>query len=278
MSDGDRLRVLVIGAHPDDCEFNAGGIAALYAERGHLVRFVSVANGNGGHYEMGGAALARRRREEARRAAAVIGIESQVLDNDDCEIMPTLELRKDIIRLIREFQPDIIMTHRPTDYHPDHRYTSQVVQDAAYTLTVPNAVPLTDHMMRNPVILYLNDHIERVPLQPDIAVDITSVIEKKLDMLHCHESQMYEWLPYNAGMDLSKIPKGDRERRAWLAERYEERMTRPARTYRERLIEVYGEEQGRAIRYAEVFELCPFGSPIDSEEELYRLFPFLPRK
>lgn len=271
----ESLRVLVIGAHPDDCDFTAGGVAALYVSQGHHVKFVSVANGDGGHHEMGGAALARRRRHEAANAGAVIGIEYEVMDNHDCEIMPTLELRREIVRLIREFRPDLILTHRPTDYHPDHRYTSQLVHDAAYIVTVPNMVALTDHMDRNPVIMYLYDRIERpTPFRPDVVVDIDAVKEKKIDMLHCHESQMYEWLPYNRG-EQKPIPEDDEGRRRWLSEHLEERLSAPAQKYRSILEKFYGPEHAAQVRYAEAFELCAYGSK-PTDDALCRLFPFLP--
>src|SRR5688572_18905519 len=140
--------LLVFGAHPDDCEFTAGGLAALYAQIGGRVCFVSMTNGDAGHQSLGGATLARIRREEARAAAAVIGIESRVLENHDGELLPTLDRRREVIRLIREWQPELILTPRPYDYHPDHRYTSILVQDAAYMVTVPNVAAFADHLRR----------------------------------------------------------------------------------------------------------------------------------
>src|SRR5947207_8548827 len=155
MRNGDKLNVLVIGAHPDDPDSSAGGIAALYAKRGHRVKFVSLTNGDAGHHEIGGVELARRRYAEAQAVARVLGLaEYQVLDNHDGELEPTLENRRKVIRIIREFQPDAILTPRPNDYHPDHRYTAILVQDSAYMVTVPNIVALTEHLRRNPVILY----------------------------------------------------------------------------------------------------------------------------
>ena len=139
----EQINILVFGAHPDDCDIKAGGVAALYVQRGHRVKFVSITNGDAGHHEMGGGPLAKRRYAEAQAAADVIGIEYELLDNHDGELMPTLENRYKIIRTIREFRPDLIMTHRPNDYHPDHRYTSTLVQDAAYMVTVPDICALT---------------------------------------------------------------------------------------------------------------------------------------
>ncbi len=270
------LRVLVFGAHPDDCDIKAGGVAALYVQQGHTVKFVSVTNGDAGHHEMGGGPLARRRNAEAQAAAAIIGIGYQLLDNHDGELEPTLENRYTVIRLIREFKPDLVMTHRPNDYHPDHRYTSILVQDAAYMVTVPNICALTPHLDYNPVIVYTSDgFLKPYPFTPDVVVGIDSVIEKKLDMLHCHESQMYEWLPYNAGI-LEQVPADSDERRQWLAVRRSVHFKRIADKYRDLLIALYGEERGRQIQYAEAFEGCEYGTAL-TEENKRQLFPFFPR-
>lgn len=268
-----QIRVLVFGAHPDDCDMQAGGIAALYTQQGHCVKFVSVTNGDAGHHEMGGGPLARRRATEAQAAAEVIGIEYELLDNHDGELMPTLENRYQIIRTIREFQPDLVMTHRPNDYHPDHRYTSTLVQDAAYMVTVPNICALTPHLQKNPVIAYLNDRFMKpYPFTPDVAIGIDAVVEQKIDMLHRHTSQLYEWLPYNSGT-LADVPEGEEARRAWLANRLLTRFHSIAEKHRTLLVSLYGEEVGNEIRYAEVFEGCEYGAPLTAEN-IPTLFPF----
>src|SRR4051794_16173182 len=128
----DPLRLLIIGAHPDDADYAAGGTAALYRAQGHVVRMVSLTNGDAGHHQGGGAALAKRRLAEATAAGAVIGATYDLFPNHDGELLPTLDNRRQVIRLIRTFDPDLVLTHRPNDYHPDHRSTSQLVQDAAY--------------------------------------------------------------------------------------------------------------------------------------------------
>jgi len=274
MVDG-RLHVLVFGAHPDDCEGKAGGLAAKYADLGHRVKFVSHTNGATGHHEIGGVELARRRYEEAQAAARVLGIEYDVLDNHTGELEPTVHYRKEVIRIIRGFEPDLVMSHRPYDYHPDHRYSGMLVQDAAYIVTVPNMCPLTASVRINPVIMYLGDGFQRpIPLRPDIVLDIDDVVERKLDALHCHESQMYEWLPYNSG-NLDEVPEGDADRRAWMGERRAQAFQRIADTYRDRLVEIYGETRGEAVRHAEVFEVCEYGSAL-GEARRKTLFPFLP--
>lgn len=276
MSTTRPLHILVFGAHPDDPDFSAGGVAALYSQLGHRVKFVSLTNGDAGHHEIGGVELARRRYAEAQAVARVLGLaEYQVLDNHDGELEPTLANRRQVIRIIREFQPDLILGPRPNDYHPDHRYTSVLVQDAAYMVTVPNIVSLTDHLTRNPVIAYVNDRFRHpYPFSPDVAVDVGPVIEKKLAALHCHTSQVYEWLPYNAGYQ-GTIPSDEASRRTWLSERYAARFEGIANQHRAVLARWYGAARAETIRYAEAFEICEYGSQ-PNEEELRRLFPFLP--
>jgi hypothetical protein len=115
----------------------------MWAAAGHQVKFVSMTNGNVGHFEMAGGPLARRRTAEVQECARILGIETQVLDIHDGELMPTLENRKTVARLIREWQADIVMGHRPNDYHPDHRYTGVLLDDSAIVVVAPFFVPDT---------------------------------------------------------------------------------------------------------------------------------------
>ena len=274
MSDRKSLKLLVIGAHPDDCEVKAGGLATLYRQAGHIVRFVSLTNGATGHHEIGGIELARQRQQEAANLSGISGVEYTILDNHTGELEPSVANRKDVIRLIRKFDPDLVLTHRPWDYHPDHRYTGMLVQDASYILTVPNMAPLTPHLQHMPIIMYLGDTFQKpIPLEPDVVVDIDSVVEAKLDMLHCHPSQMYEWLPYNRG-DLDRVPADESGRRAYLANGRLPQFSDVANRHRERLIELYGSDRGARVQYAEAFETCEYGAPLTTEAR-QRLFPFL---
>jgi LmbE family N-acetylglucosaminyl deacetylase len=268
------LRLLIIGAHPDDADYAAGGTAALYRAAGHVVHMVSLTNGDAGHHESAGSELARRRKAEAAAAGAVIGAAYEVLDNHDGQLLPTLENRWQVIGLIRSFRPDLVMTHRPNDYHPDHRYTSQLVQDAAYMVTVPAVVPEVPHLRRDPVIAYLPDDFQKpYALQPAVAVDVGGVLDEIVDMLHRHTSQFYEWLPYNRGI-LHEVPAGEKERRAGLKKLVEERLSRRADSCRELLQRDYGAERGGRVKYAEAFEACEYGAPLDDEARR-RLFPFV---
>ncbi len=264
------LNIVVIGAHPDDPE-KSGGTAYKWIQQGHNVTMVSVTNGNAGHHELSADELERTRREEARRGGEVIGADYIVMDHDDGKLMPTLENRFDIIRLIRELKADIVITHRPWDYHPDHRNTGQLVLDAAYMVTVPTIVPHIPHLERNPMFLYMEDRFTQpLPFQPDVCVDIDDAVEKKVDMYHEHKCQMYEWLPYNRGQ-LDQVPEGDQARREWLGERIKPRWS--ADPHREKLTELYGRERGTGINYSECFQDSEYGTRL-TEENMDYYFPF----
>jgi LmbE family N-acetylglucosaminyl deacetylase len=266
--------LLVIGAHPDDCEITAGGFAALTAARGGRVLHVALTNGDKGHQTLGGATLARIRRDEARAAAAALGAESIVLDNHDGELMPTLEHRFEVIRIIRDFKPDVVLFPRPYDYHPDHRYTAQLAQDALYMVRVQNVCPFNDRLEDDPVAMYVSDPFEKpYPFQPDVIIDIGSVYERKLEAIGCHASQMYEWLPFvDWGVPLSDVPSDPTGRLAFLREHWEARFRRDADRFRSQLISSYGAERGRKIAYAEAFEVCELGTELTPEAR-QRLFP-----
>jgi LmbE family N-acetylglucosaminyl deacetylase len=265
------LRIIMIGAHPDDCGIRSGGTAALFVEMGHKVKFVSVTYGDAGHMEEGGGMLAKRRIAETQEVAKRLGIAYDVLDNHDGELLPTLEIRLQIIRKIREWDADVVLAPRPNDYHPDHRYTGVLVQDAAYMVGVPNIAPDTPPLAKNPVFLYYQDRFQKPnPFEPHIAVDITSVIDKKIYALDAHVSQFYEWLPWIGGY-ADEVPEGAEERIAWLKGQRGGRIN-PA--IRESLVKWYGEAKAAQVKYAEAFEICEYGSQ-PSEEDLKRLFPML---
>jgi len=268
-----KLRVIAFGAHPDDCDGRAGGLAAKYAAAGHLVKFVSLTNGDAGHYVQGGGTLAQRRRAEAAEAGRHIGIEYEVLDNHDGELLPTLEVRRQVIRLIREWRADIVLCPRPNDYHPDHRYTGILVQDAAYMVTVPNVVSDTPALAKNPVFLYFADGFTRPqPFRPDVVVAIDEVMEKKIEMLDAHVSQMYEWLPWHEEK-LAEVPKEPAARKQWLAK---QRPSRVPPEWKQALEKWYG-AKGAAVEHAEAFEIAEYGRRPD-DAEIRKLFPFFPEK
>lgn len=273
MSDAP-LKILVIGAHPDDCNISAGGTSVLFRQQGHDVRFISVTNGESGHHEKSGAELVAIRRDEAAASGAVCGIRYDVLDYRDGYLQPTLEARFEIISLIRQYNPDLILTHRPNDYHPDHRYTSQLVCDAAYMVTVPPIVPEVPALRTNPIIAYLPDRFEKpYPLSPTVVVDIEPVLDTVVDMLDCHVSQFYEWLPYNQRKE-HQVPADSTARREWLKQDYLTRIAPLADRHRKLVVATYG-ARGHDVRYIEAFEPCEYGSPLDVAARM-RLFPFVP--
>ncbi len=267
------LRIIAFGAHPDDCDLGAGGIAAKYAARGNKVKFVSLTNGDAGHQSLRREELAKRRRAEALEAGRRIGIEYEVLDNHDGQLLPTLEVREQVIREIRRWQADMVIAPRPNDYHPDHRYTGVLVQDASYMVIVPDLLMDTPALKRNPVFLYYSDRFTRPqPFRPDIVVSIDDVFEKKIDMLDAHVSQFYEWLPWTEGL-LEQVPKDPAERKKWLAAGpLATRKLQPE--WREALEKRYGAEAA-PIQHAEAFEITEYGHQ-PSEEEIRKLFPFFP--
>lgn len=261
----------MIGAHPDDCDIKSGGTAALFAQMGHEVKFLSITNGDAGHMEMGGGMLAKRRYAETQEVAKRLGIQYDVLDNHDGELLPTLEIRLDVIRKIREWGADVVISHRPNDYHPDHRYTGVLVQDAAFMVGVPNIAADTPPLRKNPVFLYYQDNFQKPnPFSPDIVIDITSVIDQKIHALDAHTSQFYEWLPW-IGNDPDVIPEGKEERLIWLKSK---RASGPNPSVQKGLEEWYGKEKAAQVKFAEAFEICEYGSR-PSREDILRLFPMI---
>ncbi len=267
----DPIRIIMIGAHPDDCDQDGGGTAILFAKMGYAVKFVSVTNGDAGHQTTGGGALAKRRIAEAQEAGRRFGVTYDVLDNHDGELLPTLPVRLQVIRKIREWNADVVIAPRPNDYHPDHRYTGVLVQDAAYMVAVPNVAADTPPLKKNPVFLYFQDFFQRPnPFRPDVAIDISSVFEQKIHALDAHESQVYEWLPWIGGY-LDKVPTDKTQRKKWLAENRKVTITPEVRKSLEKW---YGSDKASKVQHAEAFEICEYGTQ-PSEIEIRRLFPML---
>ncbi|MDN5213525.1 PIG-L deacetylase family protein [Fulvivirgaceae bacterium BMA12] len=267
-----QLRIIAIGAHPDDCDSKFGGAAAKFAEMGHAVKFLSLTNGDAGHQSEGGGALAKRRRAEAKEAGRRLGIEYDVLDNHDAELLPTLQVRHQVIRKIREWNADIVLGHRPNDYHPDHRNAGKVVQDAAYLVVVPNVTPDTPPLKKNPLFLYMQDHFQKPnPFSPDIVVAIDDTIEKKVDGMDAHVSQFYEWLAWVGGQ-LEEVPKEKVARREWLAKRVKARPI--SGEMRKSLEKWYGPEKAKKIKHAEAMEIAEYGLQ-PNNDEIRKLFPML---
>ncbi len=265
-----KLRIIAIGAHPDDCDIKVAGTAYKLAQAGHAVKFVSVTNGDAGHHEIGGGMLAKRRYLETQESARRLGIaEYEVLDNHDGELTPNLDVRRQLIRSIRRWRADIVVGPRPNDYHPDHRYTGVLVQDAAYMVVVPNVTPDVPPLENNPIFLYYRDNFQKpAPFRPDVVVSLDDVLDKKVNALDAHTSQFYEWLPW-VDHRLHEVPKDLGERKKWLTGTWVQQVSDAERATLERR---YGAQRAKAIKYSESFELCEYGQQ-PSLAELDRIFP-----
>ena len=254
-------RFLMIGAHPDDADIRFGGAAILLTRAGHTVKFVSMCNGNCGHYEMSGSELANRRYAETQASKEVSGIEEYqvIMENNDCEIMPDLENRKRVVRLIREFKPDVVLSHRLCDYHADHRATAQLVQDATYLVMVPKFCPETPIPDAAPVFGYVWDaFVDPRPFRTDAVIAIDSVMDEKCRMLDCHVSQVYEWLAWELKANIDHTKMSWEEKKAFLIKNWGARSRRVADENRDKLIALYG-EAGKHVEFAEGFECSPYG-------------------
>jgi N-acetylglucosamine malate deacetylase 1 len=266
--------ILVIGAHPDDPEYYAGGVTALWQAAGFTVRYVTLTNGDAGHRIMRGQELALRRRAEAAAAGKVLGVEYRTLDNSDGTLVPSLEVRNQVIAEIRRARADLVLTHRPYDYHADHRYTGQAVQDGAFMSMVGNLEPEWPALSKPPLVMFMWDGFQKpYPFRPDVVVDVDAQMGAKLEALDCHVSQLYEWLDPDG--EPARIPQEKQARLAWMVDKFAFEFLPQAETYRRQLLELYGEERGRAVRYAEAFEHCEYGAPLDVAARK-RFFPFVP--
>ncbi len=284
------MRILMIGAHQDDVEFRGSGLAALYRKLGYEVRILSMTNGCGGHHILSPEETSRTRYAESQKAAAILDVQYDVSsDVDDCTVTADIESRRRLTRYIRAYNPDLIITHRPNDYHTDHRNTGLLLQDAAYLLTVPHECPDVPAMRFMPVIMYFEDSFKWPPFEVSIVVDTDPVIDIKMQVADANVSQVYEWLPYTYGQTVP--PAEDREGRlAFLRgtdttgmtdeeilaaprDGYMIRFNKTASRFRDALIERYGEEHGRKVRTAEAFALCEYGAPLTAEKRA-ALFPF----
>ena len=276
--DDGKLRIIAFGAHPDDCELKVGGMAARRAAHGHHVKLVSVTNGDIGHWRSAGGPLFLRRKAEVEKAARLLGIHTQVLDIHDGELLPTLENRKLINKLIREWKADLVLSHRPNDYHPDHRNVGILVQDAAYMVTVPYFCPDIPYLTKNPIFLYYEDRFTKPNrFSADVVVSIDATIDKKLAAVEALESQFYEG-GCNGGPNL--VPESSNAarvaaRKKEVREAFDQRFASTAKRFGLQRAEWYGPEAAKKVQYAEAFEVCEYGR-MPGREELRKLFPFFP--
>lgn len=270
------LRLMVVAAHPDEADMYAGGTAALFAEMGAAVKFLSLTSGDAGHYEIGGMQLARRRWEEAQQAAKCLGIaEYEVLNEHDGELYPTKDVRNQVIERIRAWAPDILIGFHPDGWgHPDNRNAGRVLSDAASFVGVPNVLPNIPAKKKPMLCLWMWDYSTMGIHQHDIALDVTPTIEKKLKACDAHATQFYEFAPWGRGL-LDQLPQTWEGKREFILKYWEEFMyTQESQI--PGLQKWYGPKKASAIRYAETFQIAPYGYH-PKPEDLLRLFPMLPK-
>ena len=275
--DDGKIRIVNFGAHPDDAEIRAGGTAVLWAERGDHVKFVSTTNGDIGHWRDAGGPLAIRRNREVQDAAKILGVTTVVWDIHDGELEPSLANRLKFTREIRLWNADIVIAHRPNDYHPDHRYTGVLMQDSAYMVGVPFLAPDTPPLLKTPVFLYSSDSFQKPnPFTADIVVAIDDAVDRKAQALALLDSQFAEGGALGhlnpRAVAAATDPDVLAAQKLRVVERFKSQAEGIANKYRDKLIELYGEEVGRKVKYAEAFEICEYGRRPD-KAEILRLFP-----
>jgi LmbE family N-acetylglucosaminyl deacetylase len=265
-------RLLIIGAHPDDAEYHAGGLATIYRRMGRTVRIISVSDGRAGHHTRTAEELVPLRRSEAAAAGAVIGATYETWDFPDGEIEASLALRREIVREIRSFAPDLVLTHRTCDYHPDHRAVGQAVQDASYIVTVPGYLRDVPALHRDPVVACMVDLFQKpCPMTPHVLLDVSDYVETIVAMLACHRSQVFEWLPYEEGI-LDQVPEDEAAKTVWLRGWYARHAHPRAERFREQLIAAHGPARGAAVEFIEAYEVSEYGGKM-KPETWQALFP-----
>ncbi|GHV94566.1 hypothetical protein AGMMS50293_08860 [Spirochaetia bacterium] len=270
----EKLNIMAIGAHPDDCDFRFGGTAIKFLAAGHRVMFLSMTNGCSGHQTSPGQAMAARRYNETLAVSKLTGVEYKMTDISDGSLTTDLLYRDVLMREIRAFKPDMIFTHRPNDYHPDHRATGTLVMDCSYLVIVPHVVPDSLPLHKTPYIFHVYDRFKYpTPFVPDVVVELDSVIDKKTAMLDCHASQVYEWLPFAGGYSAEVPPEHDKAGRlSWLKTYLEKREPCITGRYKEILIERYGHEKSLHVQRCEAFQLCEYGAQGDIKQ-IRQMFP-----
>ncbi|MBA2356307.1 MAG: PIG-L family deacetylase [Acidobacteria bacterium] len=266
------LRIIAFGAHPDDAELRAAGVAAMWAAQGHQVKFVAATNGDIGHFSQAGGPLAQRRTKEVQECARILGITTEVLDIHDGELEPTLETRRTFARKIREWQADIVMGHRPYDYHPDHRNVGVLLNDTAVVVGAAFFVPDTPPTRGNPIYVnYPDGFTDPKPFEPTVVVDIDAVAEKKWQCVAAMPSQFADADSWQ-GRTLPNVPKDEAARKTYILETMKGWLAADADQYRPQLIARYGQERGAKVKYVEAFQLNQYGRQI-KPDELSAMFP-----
>ncbi|ULB34895.1 MULTISPECIES: PIG-L deacetylase family protein [Proteiniphilum] len=268
-------RVIVICAHPDDAELTTGGTGILLSRSGYKVKLVSLTNGNKGHHEGTKNEIAIRRYNETQEVKKRMNCEYEILNNEDGELEANLKNRMEVIRLIREWKADIVITHPSYDYHPDHRNTSLLVQDAAFLVNVPKILPEVPALTESPLFLYTRGrYADRQKPNPDIVVDITPVVREKAYIIDAHASQIYEWLPW-INRSNKIIPDTQEEKIEYILKEYVLKRGEIKEKDRPVVEKWYG-SKAKEVKTIEAFEICEFGRSVD-DREIRELFPMFPK-
>lgn len=201
--------VLALCAHPDDAEIFCGGTLILLAEKGWDVHIATLTSGDCGSAEEPAQVIAARRVNEATKAAQLIGGTYHCLGGQDLQVYDNQEMRSNTIALLREVNPDVVITHYPTDYMPDHDAASSLSRTAVFTAPIPNytvgkaayfpAMKKMAHLYYFGSPLGGTDYLGN-PIYPQFIIDITDQMEQKKLMLACHASQR-DWLRRQHGID-----------------------------------------------------------------------------
>ena len=199
----DKMTVMGVGAHPDDLELLCGGTLARYAALGHKVVMAHLNNGDKGHYKLSCAEIAEIRKQEAENAGKIIGAEVVSLDVPDAELFSNLETRRLVINLVRQVQPDMIITHSPADYLADHITTSELVWGASYFGASP-LLKTQAKTLDKIVPVFFVDTLAGMGFLPTDYVDISETFEKKMEMIRQHDSQL-QWLLEHDDMDILEL-------------------------------------------------------------------------
>lgn len=262
------VRILVLAAHPDDAEIFAGGLLARHGRLGNPVKIVSVTDGRAGHHRITPHELVRIRRAEAQLAGERIGAEYVTWDFPDGDLTASIEVRHAIIREVRDFKPDLLLTHRPYDYHPDHRAVGTAVQDASYLVTVPHICEDSPALKHDPVVAFMPDLFTRPSaMRADVILDVSDQFDTVVQMTACHQSQVFEWLPYHDGLE---VPSDPNDRMAWLENWLSNLHSKRRQHFAAQLVS-HGLPLDEELK-VEIFEISEYAGQVD-EQSMRLLFP-----
>lgn len=251
------MNVIVIVAHPDEGEIYVGGTAYLFSRLGHRVKFLSLTNGDAGHYAMAPEALAAKRRQEAMSAKAVLGLSDyEILEVHDQYLANTDAIRRQVIDRIRAWEADVVFSYYPIDGgHVDNMCAGRIVRDAVPSLA----------MTPMPVCLYVRDYFTaEFSYIADIAVPVDHVWETKLRACACHESQVCDAIPHEMG--ILEVVRADPERRQKFIYDNTYAFTRKTPSIKPALQKWFGQARAEAVKYVEAFEIAEFGRQATDQE------------